>query len=93
MGPLEAVGHVINLLLPGLGVAVASALAAKIAWRRELGAVSWWRLATAGAVAGTLALMVSLVVLGKDGSIAGYASMVCACAVSQWWRGFGPGRH
>jgi hypothetical protein len=93
VGPLDAFGHLINLVLPALGVAAVSALAAKLVWRSELGAVPFWPLTTAGFLAGLLAVLASLILFGRDGSMAGYALLVTACAISQWWRGFGPGRR
>ena len=39
-----------------------------------------------------LATVAGLVLFGRDGKMATYAGMVCACALTLWWRGFGPGR-
>ena len=35
---------------------------------------------------------IGLVLFERDGTMAGYGAMVAACAVTLWWRGFGPGR-
>lgn len=93
MSPLDAFGHLFNLLLPALGVALGSAVGAKLAWRSDLAPVSWVRLFAVGAAAGLLAVVAALVLFGRDGSMAGYALLVASCAVSQWWLGFGPGRR
>ncbi len=93
MSPLDAFGHLFNLLLPALGVALGSAVAAKLAWRSDLALVPWVRLFAVGVAAGLLSVVVSLVLFGRDGSMAGYALLVASCAVSQWWLAFGPGRR
>ncbi len=93
MGPLDALGHVLNLFLPAFMLAgVASALA-KLLWRRELSGVNWARLAGPAAASCALVALVGLVWSGRDGRMATYAAMVAACALTLWWRGFGPGRR
>lgn len=93
MSPLEAFGHLFNLFLPAFGVALMTALTAKLVWRADLGSISWIPLFSIGAAAGMLSVLASLMLFGRDGSIAGYGLLVASCAVSQWWRGFGPGRR
>jgi hypothetical protein len=44
-------------------------------------------------VAGLIALGAGLAWFGRDGKMATYAGMVLACALTLWWRGFGPGRR
>ena len=62
-----------------------------------LGAVlkraAWWRLAMWAMTCGALASVGGLVMFGRDAKMATYATMVVACALSQWWVGFGPGRR
>jgi hypothetical protein len=36
---------------------------------------------------------IGLLVLGRDGKMATYGAMVLACALTLWWRAFGPGRR
>lgn len=93
MGPLDAFGHLLNLLLPAFGVASGLALAAKLAWRSDLAAVPWIRMFAAGAAAGVVSTAASVVLFGRDGTLAGYGLLVLSCAVSQWWQCFGPGRR
>jgi hypothetical protein len=93
MGPLDAFGHVLNLFLPGLALGAVTAALAKLAWRRELAAVRWRGLALWSGCVCALVALGGLVLLGRDGRIATYAAMVLACAVTLWWRGFGPGRR
>lgn len=92
MGPLDAIGHLMNLFLPAVLLGALAAAAAKLAWRKALASVSWRRLALPACAASSAAVLAALVVLGRDGSMAMYAAMVTACAFTLWWRGFGPGR-
>jgi hypothetical protein len=92
MGPLDAVWHLANLFLPALALGALTAALAKLLWRRELAAVTWRRLAGTAAAAAAAAVLLGLVVFGRDGRMATYAGMVLATAAALWWRGFGPGR-
>jgi hypothetical protein len=92
MGPLDALWHLANLFLPALGLGALAAALAKLLWRRELAAVRWRRLAAAACVACAAVALAGLVLSGRDGKMATYAAMVVACALTLWWRGFGPGR-
>ncbi len=93
MGPLDATNHLLNLLLPGLALAGLAAGLAKLLWRRELAALSWARLAAPAAAASAAVVLAGLLLFGRDGRMATYAGMVLACAITLWWRGFGPGRR
>jgi hypothetical protein len=93
MGPLDAIWHLINLVLPALGVGLFAAGLAKLLWRRELKGVAWGRLALAGGLAAALCLMAGLLVLGRDGRMVTYAGVVFSTALALWWTGFGPGRR
>ena len=92
MGPIDALFHLSNLFLPALALAALSAALAKLAWRRELAAVPWQRLAWPAALANCAVVLGALLLLGRDGRMAMYAAMVVACTLTLWWRGFGPGR-
>ena len=88
MGPLDALWHLLNFFAPAVGVALATALLAKLAWRRELAAVSWRQLALWAFGAGATALVGGLFVFGRDGKMATYAILVLATALALWWAGF-----
>lgn len=92
MGPLDAIGHLLNLLFPALALGALSAAAAKLAWRRELAGVRWKQLALPASAVSAAVVLAALLLLGRDGTVAMYAAMVTACAFTLWWRGFGPGR-
>ena len=93
MGPLDALWHLTNLFVPALELGALSALAAKLLWRRELAAVRWSHLAGPACAASAAVVIVSLLLLGRDGTMTMYAAMVAACALTLWWQGFGPGRR
>ncbi|MDG0854581.1 hypothetical protein [Roseateles puraquae] len=85
MSPLDAFWHVANLFAPAWGLAALLAGAIKLAWRREAKALRWLRLWGWGAAGGAAAVVVSLVLLGRDGKMAGYALLVLGVALPQWW--------
>jgi hypothetical protein len=92
MGPLDALFHLVNLFVPALLLGTIAAGLAKLAWRRELAGVRYAPLAGAACAAGALVTIAGLVAFGRDGRMATYGGMVAACALTLWWRGFGPGR-
>ena len=65
--------------------AVSAALAIKALWRRDAKSLGWRRLWAWGAAGGTAAVIVSVIVLGRDGRMAGYALLVLGVALPQWW--------
>lgn len=93
MDAVDILAHLTQLVLPGLGLASLSAALVKLLWRRELGAVSWHRLAWPAGAAGVGTTLVGLWVWGQDGRMATYALMVTACALCQGWLAFGPRRR
>jgi hypothetical protein len=92
MGPLDALFHLGNLFVPALALGALAAALAKLLWRRELAAVTWRRLALPASLVCAGVTLAGLVALGRDGKMATYAAMVAACALTLWWRGWGPGR-
>ena len=89
LGPIDALVHLVSLFLPALALGAISAALAKLAWRSELRAVRWARLAawSGGAAAGVL--VAGLVAFGRDGMMATYGAMVLASALALLWAGFG----
>ena len=92
MDPLDALWHLMNLLLPAAGVGLMAASLAKWVWRRELRSVPWTRLAFSASGAAAVCLLLGLLVLGRDGRMLTYALLVLATALALWWTGFGPQR-
>ena len=93
MGPLDALNHLFNLVLPALCLGALAAAGAKLVWRRELAAVPWRRLAVPASTVSALVVLAGLVVFGRDGKMATYVVMALGCALTLWWQGFGPGRR
>jgi hypothetical protein len=93
MGPLDALMHLGNFFLPAVALGLLAAALAKLLWRRELAPVRFRHLAWPAALAGAAVTGAGLVVFGRDGRMATYAAMVVVCALTLWWRGFGPGRR
>ena len=87
MPALDAFWHIANFLAPAFGLGAIAAAAAKLAWRRDLAPVAWWRLAAWAGGAAALAATLGLVAFGQDGRLLTYAAMVCACALALWWAG------
>ena len=88
MNFVAAFWHVVNLLAPGLGVALIAAAATKLLWHAELrpvGLLRLWGWAALVCVGVTLA---GLMIFGRDGRMATYAAMVAGCALALWVVGF-----
>jgi hypothetical protein len=85
MSPLNAIWHLANWLAPAWCVAAMMALGLKLLWRRELRTLAWRRLLIWGGVGGSAGLLVALLLLGRDGKMAGYGLMILAIALPQWW--------
>ncbi|HRH87289.1 MAG TPA: hypothetical protein PLO41_10615 [Rubrivivax sp.] len=89
MSAIDAFWHLLGLFLPALGTGLIAATAAKwLFWRAELRSVRWRRLVAWPVVAGSLALLGGLLILGRDGRMASYGAMVAASALALWWAGF-----
>lgn len=93
MEPLDFLNHLVNLFVPAIALAAVAAALAKLAWRAELAAQAWWRLAVLAAAANMVVTTAGLMGFGRDGRMATYAAMVLATGITLWWRGFGPGRR
>jgi hypothetical protein len=85
MNAFDASWHLLGLFLPALTTAAIAASAAKLLWRAELRRIGWLRLLVWTAAAGSLALLGGLLLLGRDGRIASYGTMVVAAALVLWW--------
>ena len=85
MSPLDALWHIANLFAPAWGLAALLALAIKGLWRRDARPLGWRKLWAWGTAGGTVAVIVALVVLGRDGKMAGYGLLVLGVALPQWF--------
>jgi hypothetical protein len=93
MSLIQQLWHLLNFVAPAIATACLAAALAKLAWRRELAAASWLGLAGWAAASGIGALSASVVVVGRDGSMAGYAALVLTVALTIWVAGFRPWRR
>lgn len=85
MSPLDAFWHITNLFAPAWGLAALLALAIKGLWRREAKSLAWRKLWLWGAAGGTVATLAALILLGRDGRMAGYALLVLGVALPCWY--------
>ena len=85
MSPLDAFWHIANLFASAWGLAALLAVAIKGLWRREAKSLGWKKLWAWGAAGGSAAVVISLVLLGRDGKMAGYALLVLGVALPQWY--------
>ncbi len=93
MEPFDFLNHLANFFVPALALGAVAAALAKVAWRADLAAQPWWRMAALAAAANMVVTIAGLAGFGRDGRMATYAAMVLATSVTLWWRGFGPGRR
>lgn len=84
MTALDFFWHLANFFLPAWGVAVLMASLVKLIWRHQAKAIPWRMLAGWGALGGSLAAVAGLLLLGRDGSIAGYGVMLAGVVLPQW---------
>jgi hypothetical protein len=81
LSPIDFFWHLANLFAaPALLGLIAAAGARWLFWRRRLATVSAPRLLAACVGAAMLAAVAALLLLGRDGGMAGYALMVLAVA-------------
>lgn len=93
MSALHQFWQFLNFVGPALGTGVVAALLSKLLWRRQLGRVSWLRLAAWAVAAGAIASCSGLIVTGHDGMMATYGAMVLCIAAAIWFVGFAPLRR
>jgi hypothetical protein len=84
MGPLDLLNHLLNFVAPALVVGVLMVLASRFLYGKMPAATAAYAQAAINCVAGVLALVVGLVVFGRDGKMASYALMAIVIASSQW---------
>lgn len=87
MGFLDALDHLVNFLLPALGMAVLVPSLARLVWWRELKGKGWTLQVTRTALANGVVLILGLLVLGRDGAMMTYAALVLSSALMVWWTG------
>ncbi|WAC73139.1 hypothetical protein OU995_27185 [Roseateles sp. SL47] len=89
MNPLDVVWHLCNLFLPAWAVAALMAGALKLLWRERARGIRWAHLALWGAAGGSMATVFAVLLIGRDGSMGGYAAILAGVTLPQWgltWR-------
>lgn len=89
MGPLDALWHLFNFLMPAFGVGALAAALCKLLWWRALRGLAWTALAAPAVLGGVAAQVAGLLVAGRDGRMTTYALLVVVNAVVLWWVAFG----
>lgn len=84
LSPLDAIWHLSNLFLPAWGVAALMALVVKVIWRKDASQLSWRTLLLWGGAGGSMATVLAVIALGRDGSMAGYGLMVLGVTLPLW---------
>ena len=82
MNASQALFHLVGLLLPALAMAVCMPLAGR--WVMGPGGPTWLKRALLHALAGTLVLVLGLVLQGHDGRMATYAVLVLVSGSLEW---------
>jgi hypothetical protein len=93
MGPLDALWHLANLFTPAVAWARWRPRPGQAAVAARTGRCALAAPGGPACLACAVVTLAGLVLLGRDGKMATYAGMVLACALTLWWRGFGPGRR
>jgi len=89
MAPLTLLFHVLNFLAPALAMALVMPLAGSFWQKKTAFPLKWWAQFAIVFVASAAALVVGLVVLGRDGKMATYLGLVLTAASAQWVLGRG----
>ncbi len=87
MGTSDFLFHLLNFFAPVFGVAVLLTAASGLLLRRPTArSGSFWIRCAINAVAGSLAWVAALVLLGRDGKMMAYLALTLALASSEWWQ-------
>ena len=84
MSALDFLNHLLNLVAPAVFVAVVLAVGARWMWRKKAHLLPWYWMASVNALLGVLVLALGVVLLGQDGRMATYATLVVALGSCQW---------
>ena len=84
MDPISALIHLLNFAAPALALATGVTLGAHIFRKKGPPALALPAQFTINLIVAAAALVLGLLLLGRDGKMATYAAMAVACATSQW---------
>lgn len=89
MGPLDLLNHLLNFMAPAAWVAIAVTVLARFFMPKRPVARSQTAQVAINFAVCLAALVLGLLVFGRDGKMATYAAMVLLGATSQWVMGRG----
>jgi hypothetical protein len=84
MGFLALLNHVINFVAPALWLALLMPLLSRIFMKNRPVAYAMYRQSAIHFVVGVAALLLGLVLFGRDGKMLTYLAVVLSIATSQW---------
>lgn len=84
MGPLDLINHLLNFMAPAVWVAVVVTLLTRFFMPKKAVALPLQRQVAINFVVCLAALTLGLLLFGRDGKMATYASMALLGATSQW---------
>lgn len=84
MDLIAALIHLLNFAAPALALAAGVTLGAYYFMKKRAPALALPAQFTINLIVTVAALVLGLVLLGRDGKMAAYAAMALACATSQW---------
>ena len=85
MGVLALLNHVLNFLTPALWLASGLTLMSRIFMKKQAPTLTPLAQAAILSVAGSVVLLLGLVLLGRDGKMLTYVALVLVCASVQVW--------
>ena len=84
MGFVDLLNHLLNFVAPAAWLAIAMTLAPRVFKQNRLLKPSIRTQAAINFMVSLAALLLGLVIFGRDGKMATYLGMVVLCASSQW---------
>jgi sorbitol-specific phosphotransferase system component IIBC len=84
MDPITTLFHLLNFAAPALALAAGVTLGAHFFMKKRPPALALPAQFTINLIVSAVALVIGLLLLGRDGKMASYAAMALTCATSQW---------
>ena len=85
MGFIDLILHLLNFCAPAAFVALLMVFISPFLMRKRPKVPIWWAQFAINFVVCLSALLIGLVVLGRDGKMLTYLALAVCCASSQWW--------
>ena len=85
MGFIDLILHLLNFGAPAAFVALLMVFIPRFLMRKRPQVPVWWTQFAINFIVCLSALLIGLVVLGRDGKMLTYLALAVCCASSQWW--------